>query len=143
MNDSQSTHIPDLLGELRSFIALGEEALIFISKEHQALVGAGNYEPFEFYRRRKDLLVRLNPMINNIKHWRKIWQQISPGERASHLEVKDAIQKIQTLIFKFLQLDRENQQALLRRGLVPANHVNACASPPSNYVSNLYRRYNH
>jgi hypothetical protein len=38
-------------------------------------------------------------------------------------------------------LDRENQQALLRRGLVPARHVTACAAPPSNYVASLYRRH--
>jgi hypothetical protein len=48
---------------------------------------------------------------------------------------------LQNLIVKILQLDRENQQALLRRGLVPARHVTACAAPPSNYVANLYRRH--
>jgi hypothetical protein len=49
---------------------------------------------------------------------------------------------LQDLLVKILQLDRENQQALLRRGLVPARHVASCAAPPSNYVANLYRRYN-
>jgi len=39
-------------------------------------------------------------------------------------------------------LDRENQQALLRRGLVPARHINACSAPPSNFVATLYRRHN-
>jgi hypothetical protein len=47
---------------------------------------------------------------------------------------------LQNLIVKILQLDRENQQALLRRGLVPARHVTSCAAPPSNYVASLYLR---
>ena len=48
---------------------------------------------------------------------------------------------LQNLLVKILQLDRENQQALLRRGLVPARHVTACAAPPSHYVANLYLKH--
>jgi len=133
--------IPELLRELRAFAALGEEALALNAREHQALAGNGDYEPFEFHRLRKDLLNRLNPLMISLKHWRQLWQQISPSERASHAEVTTAIQTLQNMLVKILQLDRENQQALLRRGLVPARHATACAAPPSNYVANLYRRH--
>ena len=141
-NSAPAGFIPDLLRDLRLFAAVGEEALALAAREHQALAGAADYEPFEFCRLRKDLLVRLESLIMDIRHWRQLWQQISPLERGRCPDVNDVIQMLQDLLVKILQLDRENQQALLRRGLVPARHVASCAAPPSNYVANLYRRHN-
>jgi hypothetical protein len=141
-NSAPAGFIPDLLRDLRLFAAVGEEALALAAREHQALAGVANYEPFEFCRLRKDLLTRLEPLIIGIRHWCQLWQQISPLERAGCSNVIDVIQMLQNLLVKILQLDRGNQQALLRRGLVPARHVTSCAAPPSNYVANLYRRHN-
>ncbi len=141
-NSAPAGFIPDLLRDLRAFAAVGEEALALAAREHQALAGPADYEPYKFYRLRKELLARLEPLIIGIKHWRQVWQQISPLERAGCADVIDVIQMLQNVLVKILQLDRENQQALLRRGLVPARHVTACAAPPSNYVANLYRRHN-
>ena len=141
-NSTPAGMMPDLLRDLRAFAAVGEEALALTAREHQALAGAGSYEPFELYRLRKDLLIRLEPLILGIKHWRQLWQQISPLERGRCSDVNGVIQMLQNLLVKILQLDRENQQALLRRGLVPARHVTSCAAPPCNYVANLYRRHN-
>ena len=141
-NSPPASFVSDLMRDLRAFAAVGEEALALAAREHQALAGTADYEPFEFCRLRKDLLIRLEPLIVGIRHWRQFWQQISPLERAGCSNVIDVIQMLQNLLVKILQLDRENQQALLRRGLVPARHVNSCAAPPSNYVANLYRRHN-
>ena len=143
MNNSSPTgFITDMVRDLRAFAILGEETLAITAREHQALTGAADYEPSEFYRLRKDLLSRLELLMITIKHWRQVWQHISPVERAGCSDVKTMIQSLQDLLVKILQLDRENQQALLRRGLVPARHVTACAAPPSNYVANLYSRHN-
>ena len=141
-NPAPAGFISDLTRDLRAFAAWGEEMLALTVREHQALAGADNYEPFEFYRSRKDLLGRLESLMIDLKHWRGLWQQISPVERARSSDVTRVIQMFQDLLVKILQLDRENQQALLRRGLVPARHVTSCAAPPSNYVANLYRRHN-
>ena len=142
MNNSASAgFIPDMLHDLRAFAAFGEEALALAAREHQALAGVADYEPFEFCRLRKDLLLRLESLITPLKHWRQLWQEISPLERGRCSDVNGAIQMLQDLLGRILQLDRENQQALLRRGLVPARHVTSCAAPPSNYVANLYRRH--
>jgi hypothetical protein len=75
-----------------------------------------------------------------IRHWRQLWQQSNPVERGSVSDVKAMIQMLQNLIVRILQLDRENQQSLLRRGLVPARQVNSFAAPPNHYVASLYRR---
>jgi hypothetical protein len=132
--------IPELLRDLRAFEVLCEQTLALASREHQALSGTGEYRPFDFSKMRKDLLGQLNPLTSEIKRWRQLWQQCSHVERDSVPDVKQAIQMLQNLIVKILLLDRENQQALLRRGLIPACHVTSCAAPPSNYVASLYLR---
>jgi hypothetical protein len=140
-NPTPAGFIPEMMRDLHAFAELGNEALALASREHQALSGAANYEPFDFYQVRKSLLVRLEPIIIKIKYWRQNWQLISIGERAGYPDVIAVIQMLQDLLVKALQLDRENQQALLRRGLVPARHVSAVAAPPSHFVANLYRRH--
>ena len=135
-----ASFIPELTRDLCAFAVLCEDALSLASREHQALAENGNYQPSEFCRSRKDLLSRLDPLTIAMRRWRQLWQQCSPVERDSLSDIKTAIQMLQNLIIKIFQLDRENQQALLRRGLVPARHVTSCAAPPSNYVANLYRR---
>jgi hypothetical protein len=40
-----------------------------------------------------------------------------------------------------LLLDRENQQEMLRHGLVPATQLPPAASQRPNYVAGLYRRH--
>ena len=140
-NPASAGFIPDMLKDLRAFAVLGDETLALAASEHQALAGSCDYQPFEFCRLRKNLIVRLNALIVRINHWRQLWQKTSPLERAGCVDVIGVIQMLQNLLLKILQLDRENQQALLRRGLVPARHVSSCAAPPSNFVANLYRRH--
>ncbi|MGO8766841.1 MAG: hypothetical protein ACLQSR_17120 [Limisphaerales bacterium] len=143
MTETASTTFPaDMLRDLRAFETFGREILALAIREHQALDSAEAYEPFEFYQSRKVLLDRLNRLIIKVKQWRGYWQKISPVERLRYPDIKLAMQMVQDLIVKILQLDRENQQALLRRGLVPVRHVSSCAVPPNNYVANLYRRHN-
>jgi hypothetical protein len=135
-----ATFIPDLMRDLRGFAALCEEALSLAGREHRALAESGSYQPLEFYQLRKDLLGRLDPLMIEIRRWRQLWQQSNPVERGSISDVKAMIQMLQDLIVRILQLDRENQQSLLRRGLVPARQVNSFAAPPNHYVAGLYRR---
>jgi hypothetical protein len=42
---------------------------------------------------------------------------------------------------KILLLDRENQQAMLRRGLMPAQYVPASAAQRQNYITSVNRRH--
>jgi len=42
---------------------------------------------------------------------------------------------------KLLLLDRENQQALLQRGLVPPCHLATAAVQQPNFVANVYKRH--
>jgi hypothetical protein len=62
MNDNHAPagFIPDMLKDLRAFAALGNETLALVVSEHQALTGAGDYQPFEFCRLRKNMIIRIN-----------------------------------------------------------------------------------
>ncbi|HEU5395989.1 MAG TPA: hypothetical protein VFV81_02390 [Verrucomicrobiae bacterium] len=140
-NPSPADRFPELLPDLRSFTAVAEDLLRLARREHEALNGDKKYELFEFCSSRKDLIVQLDSLMLRLRRWRRLWQELDPAERAGHSEVTTAIQMLRDLIVKILQLDRENQQAFLRRGLVPAAQVQACAAPPTHYVANLYRRH--
>jgi DNA-directed RNA polymerase subunit H (RpoH/RPB5) len=56
-------------------------------------------------------------------------------------EIKNLFRDIQNLLPRLLLLDRENQQEMLRRGLIPATQLPPVASQRPNFVANLYRRH--
>jgi hypothetical protein len=142
MNDAVvPSFIPELASQLRNHLALCQDVLLFAGREHQALAEPGEYQPFEFHQGRKALLLRLDKALNLLRTCRLAWQRLEATERARHSEVKHLLQAVQDSLVKILVIDRENQQALLRRGLVPAGHVPSFASPPPHYAAQLYRRH--
>jgi hypothetical protein len=129
-----------LIFELRKYLVLCEEILTLAARENQALSGQTAYQSFEFHQKRKGLLPDLESAAIKLRHHRMIWQQASASEREQCKEVKPLFQSIQSLLMKVLLLDRENQQAMLRRGLVPAKHLPAAAVQQPHYVASLYQR---
>ena len=109
--------------------------------ENQALAGQSTYQPFEFYQQRKNLLPRLEESLMALRKWRNRWQQAVPAERAGCSEVKALFQSAQSLLMKVLLLYRENQQALLRHGLVPARHLPSSVVQQPHCVADAYRRH--
>jgi hypothetical protein len=129
--------------DLRAHLALCEDFLALATGENRALAGADDYLSADFDQRRKDLLPRLDQSLMLLRKWRRAWQEISPAERAGFPEVKALFEAVQGLLMRVLLLDRENQQALLRRGLLPARHVPALAAQRPHCVADLYRRHTH
>ena len=126
--------------ELRKYLDLCEEIFALAMRENQALSGQINYQPFEFHQKRKNLLPNIESLSVKLRNRRIIWQQASPAEREHCSEIKPLFQSIQSLLMKVLLLDRENQQAMLRRGLVPAKHLPTAVVQQPHYVASLYRR---
>ena len=142
MSDAPSlVAMAELTVHLRDFLRLCEEILALTGRENQALTADDGYQPFEFYQGRKALLSQLDSALNHLPMWRRAWQQLSPGERAQYPEVKSLLQTVQDSVVKILLLDRENQQALLRQGLLPAWHVPSYASQHPHYAARVYRRH--
>ena len=130
-----------LVRDLREHLGHCETALTLATEENRALNCAGEFQPFELQQKRRQLLSGLDSSLLRLRTWRQAWQEFAPADRERCADVKPLFQKIQDLLMRVLLLDRENQQALLRRGLVPPKHLSLAAGPqPPHYVANLYRR---
>lgn len=140
MNTSLTTQfINGLTLELRTYLALCEEILHLTTRENQALAGQSAYNPTEFHEKRKNLLPNIDLLLAKLRNRRMVWQQASASEREQSVEIKPLFESIQNQLMKVLLLDRENQQIMLRRGMVPASHLPATVPKP-NYVASVYQR---
>jgi hypothetical protein len=126
--------------DLRSHLRLCQEILDVAQRESQLLRDPAQPSPFELYQARKQLLPRLNQSLEALRRHRGAWQKLGPEQKALQPEVAPLLRQNQDLIMKILVLDRENEQALLRRGLVPARHIPPAARQRPHFVADLYRR---
>lgn len=127
---------------LRGFEAVCRDLLALARREHVALSRRADYRPEEFDRQRKDLIPRLEAAFTGLRAWRQCHSTARPHVAQSEDEVQALIRRIGGLCSCILAMDRENQQALLRRSVgvaMPAPGP-VVAGPPG-YVAGLYRRH--
>lgn len=142
MNSPAPSDLPSrLAADLRSFRLLCEDALSLMTRESIALSGSAPYQPDDFTQRRKDLLPHLEKALTRLRSQRAHWQQSGRDARECGDDLKALFQMIQGILMKALTLDRENQQAMLRRGLVPTQHLPPAAAQKPSFVSSLYQRH--
>jgi hypothetical protein len=131
----------EAVSDLRAQQALCQELLQLAERENQAL-----REPefgslaFEFHQLRKALLPRLDRSLVQLKKHRAAWQRLSPVERQQNPAFAGLLRENQDLIMKVIVLDRENEQARLRRGLLPPSQLPPAARQRPHFVADLYRR---
>lgn len=128
-----------IVGQLRSHLAVCREILAAIEQESQAL-RQGEEHQEQASRARKSLLPRLVRSLDDLRAARARWQKLSPAERDQYGPVPALLRQNQELIMKILVLDRENEQLLLRKGLVPPQHLPPLNRQRPHYVANLYQR---
>jgi len=126
---------------LREHLALCEELLGLATRESQALRGPGAFEAFEFFQQRRSLLARLDQSLQGLRAHRLVWQRLDATERARYPDIAGLLRAGQDLTMRVLVLERENEQALLRRGLVPPRHLSCVQHQRPHYVADLYRRH--
>ena len=129
-----------MVADLRGHLALCQEILALVETERHALHQSDAGPAFASYQAKKNLLPRLNQSLNQIRQHRASWQKLSPTERAQFPEVPDLLRQNQDLIMKIIVLDRENEQALLRQGLVPPRQLPSAQRQRPHFVADLYRR---
>ena len=132
---------PRLAGELRSFLELGREFLTVFTEENQALRRPQAWSPKVSQEQRNRLLPRLESGLIELRNIRLGWERMPAGEREFCGEANDLFRDIQNLLPRLLLLDRENQQEMLRRGLIPAAQLPPAAAQRPNFVASLYRRH--
>jgi hypothetical protein len=126
---------PGLVRDLRMFRELCEQVLDLTSRECQALSDQNGYSPTEFNQKRKNLLPELESALINLRNQGRGRRPTTHSE-----ETMEVFQAIQCVLMRILLMDRENQQALLRRGLVPPQYMPPVAASQPNYVAGLYRQ---
>jgi hypothetical protein len=132
--------LPEMVQNLHEHLAVCQELLLNTEQEGQALRGPGKPSLAEFCQRKKDLLPRYNQSLDGLRKYRVNWQKLSLDERACWPEVGILLRKNQDLTMKIIVLDRENEQALLRRGLVPPRQLPPVNRQRPHFVADLYRR---
>jgi hypothetical protein len=137
----QSTFFVELARDLRAHLDLCHECLALFTVENRRLRSPQPWQPGEFSEQRKRLLPRLESVLIKLRGSREFWQKMTHAERERCGEIRNLFQEIQNLLPRILMLDRENQQEMLRRGVLPAAELPAAAGQQPNFVANLYRRH--
>jgi len=130
----------DIMNTLNEHLTVCQELLDTVQREGQALRRSDKPSLFEFHQVRKNLLPRLNQSLDGLRKHRVTWQRLSLDERARQPETGLLLRRAQDLTMKLIVLDRENEQALLRRGLVPPRQLPSVNRQRPHFVADLYRR---
>jgi hypothetical protein len=138
---NSETFTADLARELQSHLDLCREFLALFTDENQTLRRPQPWSPGGFNEQRKRLLPRLESGLIKLRSFRQWWERMPADQRESCGEIKNLFRDIQNLLPRLLLLDRENQQEMLRRGLIPAMQLPPAASQRPNFVASLYRRH--
>jgi len=130
----------EIVESLNEHLSICQELLQATEEEGQTLRRPGQPSLAEFYQRKKNLLPRFNQSLDGLRKHRVNWQKLSLDERGCWPEVGNLLRKNQDLTMKIIVLDRENEQALLRRGLVPPRELPSVNCQRPHFVADLYRR---
>ncbi|HZM02592.1 MAG TPA: hypothetical protein VFC44_06180 [Candidatus Saccharimonadales bacterium] len=130
----------EIIDDLKARLILCQQLLAGLEQEAQTLRRPDNPSLFESHQLRKNLLPSLNRSLDTLRRHRVHWQKLSHEERARHPEIGTLLRQNQDLTMKLILLDRENEQSLLRRGLVPARELPSVNRQRPHFVAELYRR---
>jgi flagellar biosynthesis/type III secretory pathway chaperone len=132
-----------VVNDLRAHLALSQELLQLVEHENQSLRASedASSQGSEGFHLRRTLLPRLDQSLGQLRAHRVAWQRLTPAERQQHPDIAALLRANQDLIMKVLVLDRENEQARLRRGLVPPQHLPPAQRQRPHFVADLYRRH--
>ena len=131
-----------LLNDLRDHQTLCRELLLVAERESQALRTNQTAQLDEVYRMKRLLLPRLKESLEVVRRHRLSWQALTPAERSAQPDVQFLVRQVQDVTMRVILLDRENEQGLLRRGLIPARELAAAQQQQQrpHFVADLYRR---
>lgn len=132
--------VPQMLSDLRGLQTVCRELLSLAERESQLLRGDATSAMGETGSNRRALVPRLNDALLKAREHRVKWQALSAAERAAQPEIGFLVRQVQDLIMRVILLDRDNEQALLRRGMIPPREIPAAQRQRPHFVADLYRR---
>ena len=118
-----------------------EGLLALAHKESEALKASTPFPAAEIQAERKALLARLETALARLTQERVALQQSGGADNVkSDSQVVQLVQTSLDTIMRVLVLDRENEEALLRRGLLPARSLPPAEQTRPGYVAQRYLR---
>jgi flagellar biosynthesis/type III secretory pathway chaperone len=129
--------------DLERHLSLCQEILAIVETENQTLRSSDQTDVQSLTPKKQEMLQRLQHSIEQLRKQRILWQQMPASEKAKNPEIKKLLKQNQELIMKIVMLDRENEQLLLRKGMVPAHHLPPAQRQQPHFVTELYRRQGH
>ena len=130
----------EIANELTAHQELYQDLLNIVEREGRQLREPGDTNPLNTARARDGLIPRLNESLDKLKRCRIRWVEAIPAERARHPEIAALLRQSQDLIMRIIVQDRENEQALLRRGMIPPRHLPPVNRQRPHFVADVYRR---
>jgi hypothetical protein len=129
-----------MLADLRSQLSLNNELLGHLERESLHLRGPEATPSSEATEARRQMLPRLETALQRIRNHRAFWLSLSPEARTGRHELRNLLRQNQDLMMRMIMMDRENEQLLLRRGLIPPKHLPPVQRQRPHYVAGLYQR---
>jgi len=115
-------------------------ALDVVTRENAELARGAEPDWETFRQKRKDLLKELDTLVKCLRTHRLAWNRLTAEERQGDTQVPTLLRSNTDLIMRIVLLDRENEQLLLRRGLLPPVHLPPANRQRPHFVTDLYRR---
>jgi flagellar biosynthesis/type III secretory pathway chaperone len=134
------TDCRELLDHLKEHQVVAQDLFSLVEREGQALRQGSETTLQPCFADKQALLGRLKDSVAKLKKLRTEWTVLSPEHRAEHPEINALLRQTQDLTMKIIMLDRENEQSLLRRGLVPPRDIPSANRQRPHFVADLYRR---
>jgi hypothetical protein len=135
------TCLTDFRHDLQTHKNLCEDILRLVEAENQQLRCPDNDSIPDQNAQKKKFLAQLTESLNKIREHRVAWLKLEHAVRESYPEIAELLRENQNLIMRILVLDRENEQALLRKGLVPTRHLPSAQRQRPHFVSSMYQRH--
>jgi hypothetical protein len=126
---------------LREHLVVCGDLLLLAQKETEALRQPGPFPAARFQAERKDLLVRLESSSRLLASQRNRSGQLNAPAYESPPELVDLVRTTLDTIMRVLVIGRENEENLLRRGLVPARLLPRAEQAQPNFVAHTYQRH--
>jgi hypothetical protein len=132
--------IEEIAEDLLAHQSVCEELLNLARQQHSLLASPESSGGIELVPERQAALGKLSELLDRLRRHRHAWHSAAPSVRAAYPGVQQLLRSTQDLIMKVLVLDRENEQGLLHRGLVPPKHMPPADRQRPHFVADMYRR---
>ena len=136
-----ATHHDAVTGALREHLGVCDDLLLLAQQEAEALRQPGPFPAARIQAERKDLLDRLESSSRSVAGKRDRWCQLNGPGCETPPELADLVQTTLDTIMRALVIGRENEETLLRRGLLPPRSLPRAEQSQPHFVARTYQRH--